>query len=603
MGGYASSVNQNLEWLSKFGLKIDPGVDLDDVMKHPEKYADKDLENDVEIKGMEEFLTNMEALKSEAIKAQTDLAAGKTQSATQIAAKLDNIHGILLIDPNDYADPMNVIMQKMNYTVFQRKSRLYIGYLRSSTNKTFKQVKEVLEQANRKISEVAPLEEAELDKLLEEKRIAEEKMRKLEVTDFQEAEWRLRLHDHHTKYFNTYNNIAETSFGSATNVASIAYVQKIKPMVEAYYYDVFRHVAMISDPEVRKQKNTELNNNIHSALDMALKTVLAAYGSFSYSDEWDCDCDLEELLAAREKEKEEEAEEENARIERNKAAKAVFDSGEIPEASPLFKRLDAYKSEQNYGLFKVTSSCARSTVEINTDMLSLLMKIPVSVNYSSTTSEFTGAATRNAGVKVGLDLKTAGDVKASTNVNLNISVSSDGKGNVTNYSVTAGAEVGVKVGNYSAGAGVGANVSKNNGVTDYSVSGDVKVSVKYNDTQVSGGASANYSMSKGLESDFSAKISQDFKNSIGTSANVTAEVSTKRGCSMSYKVEQTLTPVKESLNAVNEKMAKDNTQMEKDAKDGKDTSKYKDNLNINIPTDMLTRELWSGSFGENKDKK
>lgn len=575
MGGIASGVNQQLDWLSKYGLKIDPGVDLDDVMKHPEKYADKDLDQEVQISGMEDFLANMEKLKQDAMKAQTDLAAGNIQSAMQIATDLDKAHGILLINPEEYADPMNVIMQKMNYTVYQRKNRLYMGYLRASTRKTREQVTEVIKQCNRKITEYADIEKDELEKLYEEKRKAEEMMMKGQPTDFKEAEWRLRLHEVHTKYFNIYNNIEETGFGSATNVATISYVQKVKPAVEAWYYDVFRHVAMISDTEVRNQKSAELGNNIKSALSIALNTVLTAHAAFSYSDEWDCDCDLEELLAAREKEKDEEDEEENARIERNKAAKAVFDSGEIPESSPLFKKLDAYVDEYNFGLVKVRASCARTTIEANTDFLP--NNLPFKFKYSSSESEFTGAITRNAGIKVGIEKELSKTTSASANLNLDISVSSDGNGNVKNYSVTGGAEAGVKVGNFS--ANVGAQATNNNGVTDYSISGNAKVNVSYSDTKISGGAAASYSLSKGLETDFSAGVSQDWKNATGTSANMKMEMSTKRGCSFSHKVEQTLTPVNDAVKSANKAI---------------------EDTGLEIPSDFLTKELWNGSFGGEK---
>lgn len=580
MGSIASSVNQQLDWLSKYGLKIDPGVDLDDVMKHPEKYADKDLDENVKISGMEEFMANMENLKKDAMKAQTDLAAGRIQSTMQIASGIDNIHGILLINPEDFADPMNVIMQKINYTVFQRKSRLYQGFLRSSTNKTYKQVMEVVEQSNRKIREAADRQNAELNKLYEEKRIAEEKMMRGEPTDFNEAEWALRLHAVHVKYFNIYNNIEETGFGSATNVASVAYEQKIKPMVEAYYYDVFRHVAMISDPEVRNQKNTELNNVIRAALNKSLTTVLIAHGAFSYSDEWDCDCDEEALLAAREREKAEEDAEENARIERNKVAKAVFDSGEIPEASPLFKKLDAYVDEYNFGLIKVRSSCARTVVETNTEWLTKAFNLPASFNYKSTESEFTGAITRTGGIKVGYDRDIGPNAKATMNLNLSLAVSSDGNGVVKDYSVTAGATAGVKVGDYALTTGISGNVQGNqNGIKDYSITENVNVTAKYGQTTVSGGASVTGG-SKGFDSDFSGKISQDFKNGVGTDANATFEASTKRGCSLSGKVDQTVNPA--------------GVQVQK-----ADVDKVKKESGLKLNTDFYKKDLWSGKFDFN----
>jgi len=574
LGSFASTTNQQLEWLSKFGMKIDPGVDLDDVAKHPEKYAGKDIKVKPKVTGKEEFLANMQEMKKEAQKARLDLASGKTESITKLASKIDNVHEILLINPEDYADPMNVVMQKMNYTVYQRKNHLYQGYLYALTKKTYRQVYETIEQCNRKITELAKLRETEMEQY-ETARKAAEKQAQDGGYEFPAAEWDMRRHNLHVKFFNAFNGIMEPGFGSATNVASIAYVKKIKPAAENYYYDVFRHVALISDPEVRDQKNADLKNNIYSASTMALQTVHMAHGSFAYSDDWDCSCSLEELLAAREAEQKANEEEENARIERNKSAKAVFDSGEIPESSPLFKKLDAFVDVYNFGLVKVRASCARTTIEANTDFLP--NNLPFKFKYSSSESEFTGAITRNAGIKVGVEKEFSKTTSASANLNIDVSVSSDGSGNVKNYSVTGGADVGVKVGNFS--ANVGAQASNNNGVTDYSVSGNANANVKYGSTTVSGGASASYSLSKGLETDFSAGVKQDWKSDIGTSASVKAEVSTKRGCSLSHKVEQTLTPVKKAVDSANKAI---------------------EDSGLEIPSDFLTKELWSGKYESKK---
>jgi len=566
LGSFAATTNQQLEWLAKFGMKIDPGVGMDDVAKHPEKYVGRDINPDVKVTGKEEFLANMQAMGKDAEKAKLDLATGKTESLTKIAAKIDKMHAILLMDPEQYADPMNVIMQKMNYTVYQRKTILYKGYLHSVTKKTYNQISEIIAQCNRKLQELAKMREMELDQL-EEQRKAAEKNAHSSGSTFKKAEWDLKLCNTRLKYAKMFNNIEETGFGSATNVASIAYMQKIKPMAEKYYYDVFRHIAMISDPEVRDQKNADFRNSITSALTFGLNTVMMAYGSFSYTEEPDCS----EEIVAQEAEAEELEAEENDRIERNKAAKAKFDSGEIPESSPLFKKLDAFVDEYNFGLVKVRASCARTVVEANTDFLP--NNLPFNFHYKSVESENTGAITRSGGIKAGYD-KEVGNGKVSANVNMDVSVSSDGNGVVKNYSVTGGAEAGVKVGNYSASAGVSGKMTDNNGVTDYSVSGNANASVKYGNTKVSGGASVSYG-SKGFENDFSAGVSQDFKNGYGTEGNVKMEASTKRGCSLSGKVEHTLTPAKDAMGKVNDVTGE---------------------KGIEIPSDFTKKEVWSGKF-------
>ncbi len=575
LSSFASTTNEQLDWLAGMGLKIDPGVDMNDVAKNPQKYMNKDLHPDASISGKEEFVAKMKQMGMEANKAKLDLATGNVSSTIAIAGQVDAMHLILQMNPEDYADPMNVVMQKMNYTVYQRKNHLYNGYLYKLNKKTFDQVTEIISQCNRKMEDLAKIRDAEM-KEVEERKKAAEAQANATGTTFQSAEWALIEHNIHVKFFHAANNIQETGFGSATNLVSTTYMQRFKPNVEAYYYDVFRHIALISDPDVRQKKDADLRNSINQALTWYLNTVMAAHGSFRYYDDWDCGCSLEELLAAREAEEKAMESEENARIARNKAAKAVFDSGEIPESSPLFKKLDSYVDEYQLGLVKVRASCARTTVEVNTDWLSKAFNLPASFSYKSTTSEFTGASTSTAGLKVGIE-KKVGEANVNANVDLSVSVTSDGNGVVKDYSVTAGASAGVSVNGYSVSGGAKVNISGNqNGVQDYSVTGNVNSSVKYGQTTVSGGSSVTYG-SKGLDTDFSSKVTQDFKNGVGTDGSASFEASTKRGCSVSGKVNQTINPA--------------GAQVQKS-----EVEKVNKATGLKLNTDFYKKELWSGKF-------
>jgi hypothetical protein len=573
LGSFAATANQQMEWLSTLGMKVDPGIDMNDVARHPEKYAGKNMKLKPKISGKETLMANVMAMKRDAEKAKLELATGKTEGLTKLAAKVDPMHGILLLNPDDYADPMNVIMQKMNYTVYNRKNHLYKGYLYSLNKKTYSQVSEIISQSGRKLTDLTKRMENDL-KSFEEQEAGAKKQAAASGTPFRSAEWDMRRHQIHVAFYTAANNIEETAFASATNIVAPIYMQKFKPNLEAFYYDVIRHVAMISDPEVRKQKDADLHQSISQALTWYLQTVLLAHGSFKYYQGWECACNESALLDAREQEKKEMAEEENARIQRNKDAKAKFESGEIPESSPLFKKLDAYVDEYNFILVKVRSSCARTVIEANTDFLP--NNLPFNFHYKSSESEFTGSTTRSAGMKVGLS-KDAGAAKINANLNMDVSVSSDGNGVVSDYSVTAGAEAGVKVGNYSASAGVGASMSDKGGVTDYSISGNAKASVTYSNTTISGGASASLSANKGFDSDFSAGLNQDLKNGLGGSANIKTEVSTKRGCSVSGKVEQTINPA--------------GVQVQKGAVD-----KVQKESGLKLNTDFTKKDLWSGKF-------
>ncbi len=271
LGSYASTANQQLEWLKKMGMNVEiQGVDMDDVAKHPEKYAGKDMKVKAKVTGKEEFMKNMQQMKKDAQKAKLELATGKTEGITKIAAQIDSMHAILLMNPDEYADPMNIIMQKMNYTVYQRKNNLYKGYLYSLNKKNYRQITEITEQAQRKLADLSKVCNAEIEEL----------DRKKEAKIISESTWEIMVHNVHLKFFHGSNNIQETAFGSATNVVSTAYVNKFKPNAEGYYYDVFRHIALISDPEVRKQKDADLKNSINQATTWFLQSVLIAHGSF-----------------------------------------------------------------------------------------------------------------------------------------------------------------------------------------------------------------------------------------------------------------------------------------------------------------------------------
>ncbi|MBN1907140.1 MAG: tetratricopeptide repeat protein [Deltaproteobacteria bacterium] len=536
MSSYAAMGSEQLKMLTGLGLDVDMGVDLDDVARHPEKYINSKNKSKVKV-DKTKLLANIEEWKKMAKGSETGLAAGKTDGILGLVANTDPSFNILRMDPNNYADPMNIIIQKYNFAVYNRKSNLYNGYLYSVNKRMYNAMKEIIAQYERKIEDAGKIRSAQLADFQKRKDAAFKAATKAGRI-FPEVEWLLQEHNIHVAYFNSCNNAAETAFGSATNVTTVAYMQKIKPTAEAYYYDVIRHVALISDPDVRNRKEAELRKSIYSALVYALGNVATAHGSFKYHNEWECECDIANLLALREAEQEALRVEENERIQHNMNAKKVFDSGEIPESSPLFKKLDAYGFDFNYIFFKGRMSCARTVVNFNFNLPGL-----PEIFASRSTSEFTGAATYKGGIKILVGAEQ-GNVKAGAYFNLSSSVSLDGQGVIKDYSVTAG--TGLTVSAKGTTAAVGGELTFGpNGLKD---------------------------------SDFSAGISKDFSNGNGASGNVSFEASTKRGCSISGKVEQTM------------ESARDFIDKSKEGAVGKDMAGM-------IPTDDLTKkELWSGKF-------
>ncbi len=541
----AATINPVLDMLSKMGLKIDPGVDLNDMAKHPEKYENRTDNSDSKVEGMDKFLGNLDKLQNQAQGAELDLAKGNTASTFALAGQIDPFFIIMQIDPNKYADPMNVIIQKLNFGVYNRKTNLYRGLLYSVNKRTHRAVTEIIELAKKKNHAISEMMDAEMDIFNKQMSSAMDEALKNEKV-FPKVEWDIKRHHIHEKYFVQFNNVSEVAFNSATNMACVSYNQKIKPNVEAYYYDVLRHIALISDPDVRLKKEKELKSSMNSAIVWGLYNCLAAYSAFTYNDDWDCNCNMDALLEQRDAEQAAHDGEENARIRRNRSEKARFDSGEIPESSPLFKKLDSYGTDFNYVFIKGRISCARTTVNLN---VTLPMEGTPELSGSMTRSEFTGAATYTGGLKVGVETEEAG-AKVGAFVNLSGSVSVDGKGVVKDYEVTAG----------------------------------TGLSVEANGTKVTVNGSLTFGPDGLKDSDFSAGISRDFSNTagkanlLGGSANSAFEASTKRGCTMSGKVEQSLEPYNSSFSEV------------KEAELGKDLAKM-------LPTDELfKKQTWGGTY-------
>jgi hypothetical protein len=512
------------------GMNIDLGGDIDDLARHPEKYKGK-KKRKPRVTGKEKFKANMLALGEQAKSAERDLQGGDASGLTGIASAIDPLFTILQIEPEKYADPMNVVIQKHNFAVYNRKTNLYNGYLYTVNKRTYETVQDVIRLYVEKLKPISAQKKAELDALEEQLQGA---------TD---AESELKRHAIHTKYFELKNNITQVAYANATNVVSVAYVQKIKPTVENYYYDVIRHIAMISDPEVRKKKDMELRGSINGALMWALQTVLVAHGSFRHEDDWDCDCDVEALLRQREAEQAAIDAADNERIARNKAAKAMFDSGEIPESSPLFKKLDAMGTDLRIPFMPFLSgriSCARTVVRLDTDAL----PIPgiAKLFGSMSRSENTGATKYEGGVAIGLSAKGAGGSLGAC-LGLSGSVSMDGEGTVKDYSVTPSAAVSVSAGTMKASVeaqmtfGRGSDGSAT--LRDYSATAKAEYSTKVSNADVKVNGEMSYGPNGLRDSDFSAGVSKDVKTGFGIEGKGELEASTKRGCKFSKEVKNT----------------------------------------------------------------
>ncbi len=530
-----SGIGRMEDSMENLGMSVSYNFDIADVMAHPEKYEDFDAE--VDVQGEEQLEARLAEMEQLALQAERELATGKTTSVIALGAMVDPSIAILGLDLNRYADPMNIVMQQYNLAIHNRKANTYGAYLFSVNQRARKAVDDILINAVGKFKSIADREQQESDQLAKREAAAHDAGQNTDT-----AEWKLRWHALHVKYFKEYNDVSNVAWNQATSVATVNYLQKVKPQAESLYYDVIRHVALISDPEVRAQKERNLRATIDQNVYQGLETVLKAFASLEYLEEWDCGCDVKGLLQQQEAERKAIEVAENDRIARNKGEKKRFESGEIPESSPLFKKLDEYGTDLNIPFIPFMTgriSCARTVVEFKADLSSIGGP---NLNYDYTQSAATGATTHRGGMEIGFNRDAGSGVSAGATLSIGGSLSMDGKGVVTDYSAAGAAKITIGAG--GAAVGVGGEVTVGpQGVVSY-------------DTSVS----ATGRLSTGVGG-----------------GEVTMESSIQRGNSLSAQVEANLNPMSTRIDQAM------NTQA-----DGKPEP-------IQVDTSMQ-KELWNGRF-------
>lgn len=526
------------EALARMGLNVKFDVDINDVMAHPERYKDRKI--NATVTGVEQLKARVAAMKAQAEQMKRDLQTNNIAAIAQpsaIALAANPALAIYTLKPFEFANPMDVMMQQYNASVLGRKLHVYNSGFFALNNRTRKMLTEIQERHAQKHGEIQEIEELEIAAF--QKRRAEAAKSGVNVNS---PQWRIMEHNIHKRFLPQYNAAAEHAWKEATQVAAKAYSDKIKLRAERFYYDVFRHLALISDPEVREKKNREFEQMLLHGVYQGLLNVLSAFGAAGYTQEWDCHCDVGSLLAEAEQEERELDRIRDERTARQMQDKLRFASGEIPPSSPLFQKLDAYGTDLDIPFIPLLSgriSAARSTFTLAGQ---LPTKIAVKGNYTFTESAFTGATTHAGGVEVGVSVKE-GSLSTSATLNVRGSVSIDGKGVVSDYSVTGSSTVKMGMG---------------------PVSGQI-------------GAEIGYTPAGGPTSDLSGGLTGVVKGAYGRSVEVKLEGSARRGSTFSAKAEQDLNPYSSEVNDFLKEISKDS--MEK----------------FPFSTD-LKKELWSGKF-------
>lgn len=532
---YGRMMEQQQEALARLGLGLQLNVDINDVMQNPHKYRNQKIEG--KVTGVEQLKARVEAMKQQAFQAQRELATGKVGTLLQMGAASDPMLAIFTLKPMDFANPMDVMIQQYNASLLGRKLNTYNAYFFAVNNRTRAALTEINTRHAQKVATIQQQEAAEM-KIFEQQRAAAAKAGQ----DTHSAQWRIREHNIHRKFLPQYNDSADFAWKESTQVAALAYERKIKRRAERFYYDVFRHIALISDPAVRERKNRDFQQMLHFGVYQGLTNVLQAFGGFAYQEEWDCNCDIGGLAEQAKQEQAELDRLAEARRARDNEAKLNFKAGKIPESSPLFQKIDAYGTDLNIPGIPLLSgriSCARTTLSLGADFPGALAP---KINYTFTENAFTGATTHGGGVEIGVQVK-ADPMKASATINVKGSIAMDGKGKVTDYSVTGASRVKFEIGSAT----------------------------------LTTGAEIGYTPTGGLTSDVTAGATLSFTNQYGTTLELGIEASARRGSTLSAKAEKNFNPNNEQYDKViNETL---------------------DPISDIYPVDSsIKKEIWSGSY-------
>lgn len=531
---FGHMIQGGTEMLARLGLNVKLNVDINDVMAHPERYQKANI--DVTVTGVKELKARKSAMKAQAKQMKAAMESGNMAAMVRsfplpFALTVNPEMAIHFLKPFDYANPNDVMLQQYNISMLALKFYAYYTSILATNRRTQAAMEEIYERHEKNRAEIRAMYELEMA-MFQKRKEEDQGAHSL-------AYWNLMEHNIHTRFMNDYNPRAEHEWKELTMVAAKAYADKIKPRAERFYYDAFRHIALISDPEAREKKNREFEQMLIFGVGQGLMYVLGAFGSIHYVQPWDCGCNIGSLQADAIREEEELAQIRAEQEAREQQERRRFESGEIPPASPLFQKLDAYGTDLNIPFIPWLSgrvSCARTTFRLEAELPTALSP---KVTYTFMESAFTGATTHAAGLEISI---SARNTPLAVTLNVQGSISHDGQGTLTDYSVTGAGTV--KVGHGPVSGWIGAEIE----VTPRGVTTDASVGL-------------------------TAKLEGEF----GRSTEVTIETSARRGSSFSAKAEQNLNPYSGEVDSFLEDASEE----------------FVGELPFST---SATKELWSGEF-------
>jgi len=427
-----------------------------DVSEHPEKYEN--------MKNMPDAHLRMDNV-DKFIKEAKDVASGLTSArhgfgdestaglnAAKIAAKANPVVFPLSLNPFEYANPYDILLQQFNIPLLMKKRNVFDQYCITVLKKTGEILADVDRNFTRAYGEIKTLFDQDLEAARKKHiQAAENCGDNDKCLENEEKRYQVEKHKLHEKYYKSLNQCTKRYWLEATGVAARMYT-KLERNLPRMYKELMKHVMFISDAKIRREQEDQVVGWLAITLETAISFVLNSYGYGEILRIEMCGCDPELMEQFREELEKERIKEEREKLAKQKAAMDAFKNGDI-EKHPAY--LKAYSDKWDYvldlGIIKHRS---------NTSFTATNFYVPgpySNVNVNHFSNEITGASKVSVDVELKISVSdSTGMLGAGAKSSFGFTVAWDANGNIQPQviDVRRGAEISASVGPVEGAIGV-----------------------------------------------------------------------------------------------------------------------------------------------------
>lgn len=303
------------------------------------------------------------------------------ETVKKFFAELSKIYpeyAIYSINPYDYANPVDIIIQQYNVEYFTKKLSTYYKYLIMANWKVETSVREIFDICETK--EVALWEEMD-DKISE-------------IGDDDSS--LVKVHNVHLTYYPKINGLKQVYWNQATSITVTAYQQKIKKYAELMYNDCMKHLILISDDKIQTYLEEQLQAALLSSMAAIMNQLYLSFSFVRYDN--DCACDNAEIERMQRKIEQEENRLANEQIKRNMEAKKRFENGDLDENSDYYKKfIKPYEVHFSSPFVKGVIGPYKTTMHIKIQLL----KNHNILEFKQVEHHIRNTTTYNGGIEVG----------------------------------------------------------------------------------------------------------------------------------------------------------------------------------------------------------